>query len=212
MKFKKTLAFIFINSVFMTALHAQHTVMMAVVPSSGETSVLATIIDRNCDVVGWNATLANTNETLRGCWHREGDLVKIKISNSDAVRVIPFDVLKSIGQTRPPQTQKAEEPKKPTATTLSCAADAWFGDIVVERNSDGTLKNLIVSGEAVSATEVSSSINFSFKGLNISLSTLTGAFNYETSGFQRYLNNRLLGGGSAKGTGICKINNLNRQF
>ena len=212
MKFKKTLAFIFINSVFMTALHAQHTVMMAVVPSSGETSVLATIIDRKCDAVGWNATLTNTTETLRGCWFREGDLVKIKIANSETVRVIPFDVLKSIGLTRPPQTPKAEEPKKPTTTTLSCAADAWFGDIVVERNSDGTLKNLVVSGESVSATEVSSSINFSFRGLNISLSTLTGAFNYETSGFQRYLNNRLLGGGSAKGTGICKINNLNRQF
>jgi len=211
-KFKKTLAFIFINSVFMTALHAQHTVMLAVVPDSGETSVLATIIDRNCEAAGWNASIGNTTETLRGCWQREGDLVKIKIPNSDVVRVIPFHALKSIGLTRPPQTQKSEEPKKPTTTTLSCAADAWFGDIVVERNSDGTLKSLTVSGEAVSATEVSNSLNFSFKGLNISLSTLTGAFNYETSGFQRYLNNRLLGGGSAKGSGICKINNLNRQF
>ena len=69
-----------------------------------------------------------------------------------------------------------------------------------------------MSGELVGANEVSNAINFSFKGLNISLSTLTGVFNYETSGFQKYLNNRLLGGGSAKGAGLCKINTSVKQF
>jgi hypothetical protein len=74
------------------------------------------------------------------------------------------------------------------------------------------LKSVHVSGEKVSASEKANAINFSFSGMNISLSTLTGVFNYETSGFQKYLNNRLLGGGSAKGAGICKVNNAIKQF
>ena len=149
--------------------------------------------------------------SLNICWYQDGDLIKVKVPNIEGVKVFPFSEFKFIGYTKP-QTVAKQEEKKQGVTTLTCAADAWFGDIVVERNADGSLKSLVVSGEPVTATEQANSLNFSFKGLNISLSTLTGAFNYETSGFQRYLNNRLLGGGSAKGTGYCKVNTGAKQF
>ena len=77
---------------------------------------------------------------------------------------------------------------------------------------DGSLKSLVVSADFVGATVVANTINFSFNRLNISLSVLTGAFNYETSRFQRYLNNRLLGGGSTKGSRLCKVNTGTKHF
>ena len=190
---------------------AQHRVSSALIPLDGETHLLVSIYDRNCDSNGWNASLSNPQESSRGCWYQEGDLVKIKIQGSDQLRAFPFESFKFMGVTKP-QATKPTENKQATSVTLSCVADAWFGDIVVERNQDGTLKSLVVSGESVSASEVANVINFTFKGLNISLSTLTGVFNYETSGFQKYLNNRLLGGGSTKGAGLCKINTSVKQF
>jgi hypothetical protein len=190
---------------------AQHRVMSALVPSEGETHLLVSIYERNCEPSGWNASLSNTNESSRGCWYKEGDLIKIKVQGVEGVRVFPFDAFKFMGFSKP-QTATAPQPKQQSTVTLSCVADAWFGDIVVERNQDGTLKSLVVSGELVSANEVANVINFSFKGLNISLSTLTGVFNYETSGFQKYLNNRLLGVGSTKGAGLCKINISQKLF
>lgn len=197
------------------AASAQQKVMSALVPSDGETHLLVSIYERNCETNGWNASLANTAESAKGCWYQEGDLVKIKIQGVDGVRTFPYSAFKFMGYSKPQaqtQAQKTEVKKQDATVTLTCVADAWFGDIVVERNQDGTLKSLVVSGELVSATEVANAINFSFKGMNISLSTLTGAFNYETSGFQRYLNNRLLGGGSTKGAGLCKVNAATKQF
>lgn len=197
------------------AASAQQKVMSAPVPVDGDTHLLVSIYERNCEPNGWNASLANTVESARGCWYQEGDLIKIKIQGVEGVRAFPYSSFKFMGNSKPPtqaQAPKTEVKKQDATVTLTCAADAWFGDIVVERNQDGTLKSLVVSGELVSATEVANAINFSFKGMNISLSTLTGAFNYETSGFQRYLNNRLLGGGSTKGAGLCKVNTATKQF
>ena len=210
MKYAKHLTFS-LFALFALTSFAQQKVMSALVPSDGETHLLVSIYERNCEPSGWNASLSNTNESSRGCWYQEGDLIKIKIQGAEGLRVFPYDAFKFMGVSKP-QTATAQQPKQQSNVTLSCVADAWFGDIVVERNQDGTLKSLVVSGELVGANEVANAINFSFKGLNISLSTLTGVFNYETSGFQKYLNNRLLGGGSAKGAGLCKINTSVKQF
>ena len=96
-------------------------------------------------------------------------------------------------------------------TVLTCVADAWAGDVTVERNQDGSLKTVFVSGERVSANEQANAINFSYSGLNISLSTLTGVFNYDTSGFQSFLN-RELRRPNAKGAGVCKVNTAQKKF
>jgi len=192
---------------------AQQKVMSALVPSDGETHLLVSIYERNCESNSWNASLANTAESAKGCWFQEGDLVKIKVQGVDGFRIFPFSAFKFMGYSKPQaQAPKAEVKKQDATVTLTCAADAWFGDIVVERNQDGTLKSLVVSGEIVSAAEVANAINFSFKGMNISLSAITGAFNYETSGFQKFLNRELFGGGSTKGTGLCKVNTATKQF
>jgi len=211
MKFALKLLVIACLSWTLTA-SAQQKVMSALVPSDGETHLLVSIYERNCESNSWNASLANTAESAKGCWFQEGDLVKIKVQGVDGFRIFPYSAFKFMGYSKPQAQAPKTDVKKDATVTLTCAADAWFGDIVVERNQDGTLKSLVVSGELVSASEVANSINFSFKGMNISLSTLTGAFNYETSGFQRYLNNRLLGGGSTKGAGLCKVNTATKQF
>lgn len=206
-----SLVFVALMCIFALPASAQQKVLAALVPGDGEAHLLVTIYERNCEPAGWNATLTNTDSTIRGCWYQDGDLIKVKVANVEGIKIFPFVEFKLMGYAKPQPVAKQDE-RKQGITTLSCVADAWFGDIVVERNADGSLKSLVVSGETVSATEQANSLNFSFKGLNISLSTLTGAFNYETSGFQRYLNNRLLGGGSAKGTGYCKVNTGTKQF
>jgi hypothetical protein len=203
--------FFVLASLSVLSAFAQYKVSSALIPIDGETHLLVSIYDRNCESNGWNASLSNTNESSRGCWYQEGDLIKIRIQGTDGVRVFPLDAFKFMGLSKP-QNVTAQQPKQQSPITLSCVADAWFGDIVVERNQDGTLKSLVVSGEVVNASEVANAINFTFKGLNISLSTLTGVFNYETSGLQKYLNNRLLGVGSTKGAGLCKINTSAKQF
>ena len=84
--------------------------------------------------------------SLNICWYQDGDLIKVKVPNIEGVKVFPFSEFKFIGYTKPQPVAKQEE-KKQGVTTLTCAADAWFGDIVVERNADGSLKSLVVSGQ-----------------------------------------------------------------
>jgi hypothetical protein len=208
---KLLVALAFLLTACIYPVYAQPKVLAALIPSDGEEHLLVTIYERNCEPTGWNATLTNTDSVTRGCWYQDGDLIKVKVPNAEGIKTFPYSEFKLIGYVRTQSITKQEE-KKQLLTNLTCAADAWAGDIVVERNLDGSLKSLVVSGESVTATEKSNSLNFSFKGLNISLSTLTGAFNYETSGFQTLLNNNLFGGKNTKGTGYCKVNTGAKKF
>lgn len=179
-------------------------------PDVGDTHLLVTIRDKACDPKSGNATINNTSTNLRGCWVQEGPVVKISIMDSSEIKVFPKSELKLMGDVQDVPSSKSQE-TQPANVALTCIADAWVGDVVVERGADGVLKNLYVSGDRVNATEQANAINFSFNGLNISLSTITGVFNYETSGFQSFLNMKLARP-NAKGAGLCKINTAKKQF
>lgn len=184
-------------------------VMSALVPQGDGRHLLVTIHDKACDPKSGNVNIYSTQGSLRGCWQRDGDLIRVQLLDSSEIRVFPRREFKLMGGLNP--IAKSEQQANQT-TNLTCAADAWAGDIVVERNPDGALKSVFVSGEKVEASEQANTINFSYKGLTIGLSTLTGMFNYDTSGLQSYLNNRFLGRGSAKGVGRCILNSAGRQF
>ena len=184
-------------------------VMSALVPQGDGRHLLVTIQDKACDPRSGNVSIHSTQGSLRGCWLRDGDLIRVQILDSSEIRVFPRQEFKLMGGLNP--VAKADQQATRT-TNLTCAADAWAGDVVVERNPDGGLKSVFVSGDKVEASEQANTINFSYKGLTIGLSTLTGIFNYDTSGFQSYLNNRFLGRGSAKGVGRCVLNSAGKQF
>jgi hypothetical protein len=178
--------------------------------SPNDNYLLITIYDRNCTNEEFNSKISNSTRSFNACWTQDNENVKITNNESKEIRIIPFQDFKYMGESSPAKVSSVQT--KESKVTLTCVADAWAGDILIERNKDGSITNFIVSGEQISPTEQGNSINFSYKGLNISLSTLTGVFNYETSGFQKYLNNRLLGGGSTKGAGACKVNNNQKMF
>jgi hypothetical protein len=182
----------------------------AIVPNGADTFALVSISEKICEAAKPNAVLVSLSSTLTGCWVRDGDFVKLQFPNVGE-KSYQLSEFKYMGDTS--ATAKTESEKKTdTSVTLTCVADAWTGDVIVERNADGSLKKVFVSGEQVTATEQASAINFSFNSMNISLSTITGAFNYDTSGIQKYLNQRLLGFPSAKGAGVCRKNSGAKQF
>lgn len=184
-------------------------VMSALVPQADGRHLLVTIQDKACDPKSGNVNIHSTLGSLRGCWSRDGDLIKVQILDSSEIRVFPRQEFKLMGGLNP--VTKSDQQATKT-TNLTCTADAWAGDVVVERNLDGALKSVFVSGDKVEASEQANTINFSYKGLAIGLSTLNGIFNYDTSGFQSYLNNRFLGRASAKGVGRCVLNSAGKQF
>ena len=55
-------------SIFALPVSAQQKVLSAIVPSDGDSHLLVTIYERNCEPTGWNATLTNTESATRGCW------------------------------------------------------------------------------------------------------------------------------------------------
>ena len=182
----------------------------ALVPDEADTFSLIYIAEKVCDGAVTNAALVRANGVLKGCWVKDGDVVKIRIPTLSE-KAYPLGVFRYMGDSN--AAMKSEETQKvDTSVALTCAADAWTGDVIVERYADGKLKAVFVSGEKVNASEQASAINFTFNGMNISLSTITGAFNYETTGFQKYLNNRLLGSASAKGAGLCRKVGGAKQF
>lgn len=208
MNFKAVLSVI---SLSLSCLPANaYKIYSAIVPDVGESHLLVTIHDKPCEASSPNASMRNSVSSTSGCWIQDGNLIKITLADNKDVKLFPYADFKFMGDSKP-VVPKKEEPK-PSKVNLTCVADSWFGDMTIERNEQGELIKLVVSGDEVRATEQASAINFSYKGMNISLSTVTGAFNYETTGFQSYLNNRLLGKPSVKGAGVCKINSGTRQF
>lgn len=182
----------------------------AIVPDEADAHSLISLWERTCDGAIVNAVIVSSKIMQKGCWVRDGDLVKIKIQNGTE-KLYQINEFKYMGDSSAaPKIEEAKNVEK--SITLTCVADSWAGDVVVERNSDGTLKRVFVSGEQVVASEQASAINFNFNNMNISLSTLTGVFNYETSGLQKYLNNRLFGVQSTKGAGVCRKSSSAKQF
>ncbi len=196
------------SALFIASSASAYSIQAAIVPDAGEKHVLVSIRDRACDSKTGNAQISTATTTSNGCWTKDGQLIKVTLLDSNEVKVFPVSEFKLIGDTQE-LAEKSNE--KRASVTLTCVADAWVGDVTVERNADGSLKNVYVSGERVSASEQANALNFSYNGFNISLSTLTGVFNYETTGFQSFLNLKL-GKPNAKGAGACKINTAQKKF
>ncbi len=185
---------------------------MALAPTTTDLFAIVSIAEKPCNPNEGNAMYAaetpNGKVSALGCWKLDGNTVKIEWSTGDSKAPASFDfsIFKPISYDGTPVRRQGSK------ITLNCSAPGWVGDILVERSETGSLEKLIVAGEDVSFSEKGTAINFTYKGKNISLSTTTGIFNYETSGFQSYLNNRLFGGGNVAGTGSCKIADSTKRF
>lgn len=184
---------------------------MALVPTSTEYFAIVTVTEKPCVVGDANALYMSEVRSVRvsalGCWKQEGNSVKVEWTAGDKVpATFDFALFKPISD------DGSKTVKQGSKVLLTCSATGWVGDILVDRDEAGVLQKLIVAGEDVSFEEKGPAINFSYKGKNISLSTSTGIFNYETTAFQSYLNNRLLGGGDVKGTGSCKLADATKKF
>lgn len=207
MTMKRTLFCILLTGFVLTGKAAP--VFSALIPDTPETHILVTLIDKACDHKNGNSSIVSASTSLKGCWMQDGPTYKVTLLETNEVKVFPKSEFKFMGDSVAQVATKPQDNK--LSTVLTCIADAWAGDITVERNTDGSLKTLFVSGEKVSATEQANAINFSYNGLNISLSTLTGVFNYETAGFQSFLNFKM-GRSNTKGAGLCKANTAQKKF
>jgi hypothetical protein len=185
-------------------------VFLALIPTSGPLHAVVTVMEKPCTSAEGNALYMVGKTASMGCWKLDGKQVRVEWQSGDAPTTFDFEAFKVVSDDGDAATAMAS--KKGSTTYLNCTAQGWVGDLSVERDETGVLKKLTVSGEDVSFSERGSAINFSYQGKNISLSTTTGIFNFETSGFQSYLNNRLLGGGNVKGTGNCKLSDGAKKF
>jgi hypothetical protein len=194
-----------------TALNAQASkVFLALVPTNGPLHAVVTVMEKPCTSTQVNALYLIGKAASMGCWKLDGKQVKVEWQSGDAPTVFEYDAFKMVGDDG--DTAIASESKKGSVTHLNCTAQGWVGDLAVERDETGILKKLTVGGEEVSFSEKGTSVNFSYQGKNISLSTTTGIFNFETSNFQSYLNSRLLGVQNDKGTGSCKLSDGKKKF
>lgn len=184
---------------------------MALVPTSTEFYAIVSVSEKPCVAGDGNALYVSEQRSGRlsalGCWKQDGNTVKVEWSSGDKVPTF-FD----FALFKPISDDGSSTAKQGSTVLLTCSATGWIGDILVERNETGILQKLNVAGDDVNFSEKGPAINFSYKGKNISLSTTTGIFSYETSGFQSYLNNRLLGGGDVRGTGLCKLAESTKKF
>jgi hypothetical protein len=187
-------------------------VYMALIPTNNQLHVIATYMEQPCTPAEGNFLYMVEKRASMGCWKRDGNQIKVEWFKGDPAPTNTFDfnIFKLIADDGIQSTDEAR--KKGVKVLLNCTSQGWVGDIQIERDEVGALKKLVVSGQDVSFEENVTSINFSFKGKNVSLSTTTGIFSYETSGFQSYLNNRLLGGGNVKGTGSCNLADATKKF
>lgn len=184
---------------------------IALLPTNTPIHAVVTVMEKPCSTSEGNALYMIGKSASMGCWKLDGRQVRIEWQpGSNAPTVFEFEQFKLVSDDGDSATAAASKQGK--VTQLTCVADAWVGDVIVQRDEAGILRKLTVSGEDVSFSEKGTSINFSFQGKNISLSTSTGVFNYETSGFQSYLNNRFLGGGNTKGAGSCRLGEAVKKF
>ena len=182
---------------------------LALIPTSSQYHALVTIAEKPCTQTEGNALYASGRTANMGCWKLEGQQVVVKWTTGEAPTEFKFEDFKLINDDG--DTATAAASRQGSTTSLVCNAPGWVGDVTVERDAAGVLKKLVVSGEEVSFTEKATTINFSYKSRNISLSTTTGIFNYETSGFQSFLN-RQSGRADVSGTGACKLNDSAKKF
>jgi hypothetical protein len=190
---------------------------MSLLQTSSKYGIWIVINDSPCQKPDGNVAYANGNDTRLGCWVFEND--KVKISFFDGQKEISVDksrfllmkddddVTRSLST--PSNLNNIQNNGK---KILTCQSDNWVGDIEIERDTNGMLIKIIVGGDDESFKENGTTITFSHNSLNFNLSTLTGIFNYETSGFKSYLNSRLLKGANVKGSGNCRVNENTKQF
>lgn len=182
-------------------------VFMALVPSGNQFHAVVTITENACTQAEGNALFMLSGKTSVGCWKMDGSQVRFEWRSGDAPQRLPFDAFKLVSD----DGQQANSRKTPTSTHLVCTAPGWVSDVIVERDEAGVLTKLLVSGQEVSFSERGTSITFTFNGKNIALSTSTGAFTYETSGFQSFINNQMRRP-DVSGSGNCRIGDGVKKF
>jgi len=181
-------------------------IYMGVFETSGPFASYVTIIERPCDSLEGNAMLMNGERAVIGCWKEQGE--KVVVNAIDGKFLASYDKtgLKLVADKDIAQPSLAQG-KNSKKTLLNCVADAWVGDVEVERDQEGQLRNVVVAGASVESSESGSSIRFNFNGLKVVLSSVTGAFTYESNSFAH-----ILSGTVRRGAGQCHVINSAKKF
>ena len=188
-------------------------IYMGVFKTSTEYGAWITLRDAPCNKLDGNAIIMSGKNKHNGCWKIEEKQVRIDWLDSSVPNFYDLDGFKLVGDTdldsnkTSQQTQQQAPVSQSPKTNLYCQAQAWAGDVVLERDTAGMLKKMTVGGEDVSFTEKESSINFSFNSLNITLSSITGMFSYESTTAAK-----LLFKADRRGSGKCEVVEGKRRF
>ena len=198
-----------------TAAHAQKLSVGVYKTEGAEASLLITS-DQSCASNTPNAVVINGNKRTPGCWTLDGGQIKFAPTDTNQV-VRPFDpaLMSAFGSGNVASFMASSETpaaSKARKTHLTCEADGWTMELDIERNDNGDLQRLLVAGDAVMANEKSTQITFSYDGLAFALNNVNASFTYETAGIQNYIRKNLFGSGKSKGTGNCRINELQKKF
>jgi hypothetical protein len=198
--------FLVLLGVFLWGQAYASKVYIALLPTNTPIYALVTVMEKPCSPSEGNAMYMVGKSASMGCWKLDGQTVRVEWqTGSNAPTAFQFEQFKLVSDDGDSTTASAS--KQGRVTHLTCAADAWVGDVIVHRDEAGVLKRLQIAGEDVSFAESGTAINFSFQGKNISLSTSTGIFNYETTGFRRILGER-----NTRGTGTCRQGDPVKKF
>ena len=174
-------------------------VYMGIVKNETDYSALVTLIDRQCSNPEGNAMYVSGKNGGVGCWTADGDKVKLEIFENGKTLYFDKNIFSLINDTND-KSSINDVKRQNTKVILNCIADAWIGDVDVERDASGALVKVVINGEVVTAIEKSNAINFAYNKMDISLSTLTGMFSYETSTIFK-----LLSANVRRGTGRCNL-------
>lgn len=183
-------------------------IYMGVFKTSTEYGAWITLREAVCNQVDGNAIIMSGKNKQNGCWKIVDKQVKVEWLDGSVPNFYDLDGFKLVGDTdldsKPSQQAKAPQSPK---TNLYCQAQAWAGDVLLERDSSGVLKKMSVSGDDVSFVEKDTSITFTFNSLNIVLSNVTGMFSYESTAAAK-----LLFSANRRGTGKCDVVEGKKRF
>lgn len=175
-------------------------IYMGIFVTNSEFSQWVSLRDKPCSKSEENAVMMSGSIKKNGCWKLEDKKIKIDWADDSESSTYPLELFKLVGDTKFNSKTDVLPDVKSKVVRLNCQAADWVGDVIVERDADGSLKKVLVGAELVDSSEANGNINFSFKGLNIVLSTVTGMFNYSST-----LMNNLLLKENRRGVGQCKI-------
>jgi len=114
-------------------------VFLALIPTNGPLHAVVTVMEKPCTSAEGNALYMVGKTASMGCWKLDGKQVRVEWQSGDAPTTFDFEAFKVVSDDGDAATAMAS--KKGSTTYLNCTAQGWVGDLAVERDETGVLKN-----------------------------------------------------------------------